>query len=136
MAFCVLVLTVCATFAKALIEGNGVKLSGDDSFKTIVVPLCKALSYSKKVSTKGQGRTPRPSFILCACVVDAPMLLVDDLKNPKEPIFTPWIRLVRQEANKKIGPMENPYENYYVDVVHSAYFESNESKTKRKLSYH
>lgn len=115
----------CASFTKAIPSGKKVKLSGTDPFNNIVLPLTKALDHaisSRRLSSLFKQLLP--SLTLCVSVLDAPMLLVDDPANPGAPILTPWVRIIRREANAdKQRKRSGWYRFYVVDAVHAGFLE-------------
>jgi hypothetical protein len=109
--------TVCASFSQATLNGKKVVLSGEEPFKNIVLPLVKALQYKISID---QSLTrfviPHPTLVLCACVVDAPMLLVEAPKKATDPILSPWVRVMRFQA--KPDPTRGTHEYFGIDFVH------------------
>lgn len=115
--------SVCATFARATPDAKKVELSGADPFNSLILPLTKALDYaeSRIPLAESQQATLYPMLHLAVSVLDAPMALVESPDKTRDPIFTPWVRVVRQEAPREKdlgGPRWN-----VVDVVHSDFLE-------------
>ena len=112
----------CASFSKAVPSGKRVDLSGEDPFNKIVLPLVKALDHAAHFYSAASMHPPivYPTLLLCLCVLDAPMLLIESPDQAKDPILTPWVRVVRQEAASASPiPLSKPGTRFYtVDVVH------------------
>lgn len=107
----------CSAFSKAVPSGKKVELSGTDPFNSVVLPLVKAIDHASQLQ-KVDNRPARlfPILLLCITVLDAPMILVESPELASEPVLTPWIRIVRQEASK--GAHLEPYRYYAIDAVH------------------
>lgn len=113
---------VCASFTKAVPSGKKVELSGTDPYNSIVLPLAKAFDHASRLF-KAAPSVSRiyPMLTLCIGVVDAPMLVVEAPDRASDPVLSPWVRIVRQEANTADSPWEW-YRFYYADVVHAGFF--------------
>jgi hypothetical protein len=109
----------CATMSRATASGDKVNLSGDESFKELVLPLVKALRHA--LGLFSVDRPPaRPHLGLCVAVLDAPMLLVEDPEKPDEPMLCPWVRVTRREPNPdKLAWARSRF--YAIDVVHAGF---------------
>lgn len=113
----------CAAFSKAQPSGKKVEMSGTDPFQNLILPLTKATSHAAGLF--GPGERPeriQPTLILSISVLDAPLILVDEPGSSIDPMLTPWVRVVRQEANPNRKTSEPWYRHYVVDVVHASYF--------------
>jgi hypothetical protein len=113
---------VCSAFSQAIPEGKGVSLSGADPFNHVILPLVKALRHGRTMFTLTTGQhLIFPIIQLAVCVLDAPMLLVEDPVRADEPVLTPWVRVARREATKdERGLLRNRF--FAVDFVHIAFF--------------
>jgi hypothetical protein len=123
----------CAAFSKAIVSGKKVELSGSDPFNSLVLPLVKA-----QVHAAQQFKAPEkpiwifPTLMLSISVLDAPMLLVTDPEQAGDPLMTPWVRIIRQEANPN-PQSRRGYSYYSFDAVHIGFFE--DYLTKHVLPY-
>jgi hypothetical protein len=115
-----------ASFSQAIPHGKDrVDLSGAEAFNSLVLPLSKAADHAWSVY--GHGHVPGYSAVfaraaLSVAVLDAPMILVEDPERVAEPIYTPWVRIVRQEPNLRPGGA-NPFKHYAIDAVHIDFFD-------------
>ena len=106
----------------ALRKGKEIELSGTDPFNGIILPLVKALEYANKMyKPRGHVRVD-PTLLLCICVLDAPMLLVESPTRASDPILTPWVRITRIQAS--LEPHRHPYQFYAIDMIHVDSLES------------
>jgi hypothetical protein len=108
--------------SRATVSGDKVSLSGDESFRDLVLPLVKSLRHALEIFKPVSG-TPRPKMLLCVAVLDAPMLLVEDPLRPEDPVLCPWVRVVRREPNpNKDSRIRSRF--YAIDVVHAGFLSS------------
>jgi len=108
----------CASFSQAALNGNKVTLSGDEPYKNIVLPLVKCLEYKVELDKAFiHSERPVPTLLLCICVLDAPMLLVEAPSTAGDPVLTPWLRVLRLEA--KQGEDLGSHKFFGIDFVHS-----------------
>lgn len=112
----------CAAFTKAIPSGKRVELSGSDPFNTLVLPLVKAQVHAAQLYKVADKPTRLfPTLLHCVSVLDAPILLVEKPEDAANPVFTPWVRIVRQEADP--DPFSwNRFRFYSIDAVHIDYF--------------
>jgi hypothetical protein len=115
-----------ASFSQAIPNGKKVNLSGADPFNSLVLPLSKAADHARSVY--GYGHGPRYSAVfarvaLLVAVLDAPMILIEGPDRVAEPIYTPWVRIIRQEPN--VDPLIGgiPFRHYAIDAVHIDFFD-------------
>lgn len=107
----------CAAFSKATPNAKKIELSGTEPFNGIVLPLVKALQYRLEIDRVFfDSASPLPTLSLCLCVLDAPMLLVESPTQAGDPILTPWVRIVRLQANQDSSRTSHHF--YAIDVVH------------------
>lgn len=113
----------CASFTKATPKGDKVNLSGSDPFNSLILPLVKALNFaSQQYKARQKPERLFPTLILCLSVLDAPMILVESPELASDPILTPWVRIVRQEANP--DPLSwTPSHFYVIDAIHIDFFD-------------
>lgn len=109
----------CAAFSKAVPKGKKVELFGSDPFNSVILPLVKALRHASCIYKLHEQKPKQifPVLILCLSVMDAPMVLVESPRAASEPVLSPWVRVVRQEANPKDRDYL-PFRYYAVDVLH------------------
>lgn len=114
----------CATFTRATASGKKVTISGTEPFHSVVLPLARARDHY--LSLRKPPRDPNrlfPDVVLTIAVFDAPMMLVDDPARPRDPVFVPWVRIVRREADPSASKHRGGWYRFYtVDVVHIAFF--------------
>jgi hypothetical protein len=108
----------CASFGQAALNGKKVILSGEEPYKNIILPLVKSLQFKVELDKALlHSDKPTPRLVLCICVLDAPMLLVEAPSKAADPILMPWIRMLRLEA--KPGERHESHEFFGIDFVHS-----------------
>jgi hypothetical protein len=113
----------CAAFTQATLSGKKINLSGSDPFNNIVLPLVKATKHITKLyKIEHNAQRLFPTLSLCISVLDAPMVLVESPDKTSDPVLTPWVRVVRLEANPDQKRFL-PYHFYVIDVVHIDYFD-------------
>lgn len=111
----------CSAFAKAIAEGKKVTMSGTDPSNSLILPLVKAMDHA----TSLYRVTPaplHPTLILCLSVIDAPVMVVTSPREASTPLFTPWVRVPRQEAHPEHNRIN--YKYYVVDLVHIDFFDA------------
>jgi hypothetical protein len=111
----------CSAFGMATAQGDKVYMSGEDPYKSMILPLTNAMDHAASLYQAREKPTfLRPTLILGIGVIDAPMLVVN---NPREPIpsLTPWVRVPRQEARVDNSWRQHVY--YVIEVVHSDFFD-------------
>ena len=119
---------ISRVFSKAERKGGGqqvelaqprLDLSGSEPFNGIVLPLISALEYWLQYRATGAAPSARisPTLTVCACILDAPMVVVEG--TPEEPKLSmePWVRVVRQEA-AVLNAGRSARRQYVIDVVH------------------
>ncbi|MEA2205165.1 MAG: hypothetical protein QOE77_1941 [Blastocatellia bacterium] len=108
----------CASFSQATLNGKKVLLSGEEPYNNIVIPLIKSLRYKLQLDRAFlQSDKPTPTLVLCLCILDTSMLLVEAPSKAAEPILTPWIRLLRLEAQRD---QKNESHTFFgIDFLHA-----------------
>lgn len=115
---------VSAAFSRARLDNKKVRLSGDDPYFRIILPLVKAVEFRLNLHSIND-KEPQvflPMLLHGVAVLDAPMILVDSPDRVEEPILSPWIRMVRQLASRE-GRQKPPNE-HIIDLVHLDYFDT------------
>jgi hypothetical protein len=114
---------VCAAFSRATLSGKKVEFSGTEPFNGVILPLVKALDHTFQLY-KPLERPNRlfPKLVLCLAVLDAPMILVESPERSSDPVLSPWVRIVRQEARPH-SERRGPSRFYGVDAIHVDYFD-------------
>jgi hypothetical protein len=114
----------CAAFSRATPSGDKVSLSGDEIFHGLVLPLVKAFDHYRQLFRAGPtDEVLFPTLLINVGVLDSPMVLVESPDRASDPILTPWVRVVRQEAQ----PDHNDrirFNWYAIDAVHMGFFET------------
>jgi len=91
----------CSALARAELNGDKVRLSGDDAYNSVVLPLVKATRHAESLyNGAGKKGSRLLTLILPIAVIDAPMLLVETPQTSRDPVASPWLRIVRQEARE------------------------------------
>jgi hypothetical protein len=122
-----------ASFSQAKPNGNKVGLSGAEAFSNLVLPLSKAADHARSV----YGHASGPGYIggrgtatavfaraaLSIALLDAPMILVEDPDRVVEPVYTPWVRIIRQEPNVDRLSGDTPFRHFAIDAVHIDFFD-------------
>lgn len=111
-----------ASFSQAIPHGKDrVDLSGADAFKNLILPLSKASDHARSVFGHGHGPEFSTVFARAAfsvAVLDAPMILIEGPDRTFDPVYSPWVRVIRQEPNiDRIG-IDTPFRHYAIDAVH------------------
>jgi hypothetical protein len=115
---------LCSSFSRAVLSGSKIELSGSEVFNGLILPLVKAFDHAEALHQPSQNSIPLfPTLVLCVGVIDAPMLLVESPDLAKDPVMTPWVRVVRQEAATESNSWQR-YRYYGIDVVHIGYFDA------------
>lgn len=109
-------------FSRAVPNGKKFNLSGVDPFKTIILPLARALDHTLDIWKGHQRQSPQyPTLLLLISFIDAPIILVEAPDRTSDPVLTPWLRVVRQEAVTTETKSGKQYRFYAVDIVHAGY---------------
>jgi hypothetical protein len=111
----------CSAFTKAIAEGKKVTVSGTDAFNSLILPLVKAMDHAASLY-QAPTSPLQPTLILCLSVIDAPVLVVTSPREASAPLFTPWVRVPRQEAHPEHHRINQKY--YVVDLVHIDFFDA------------
>jgi hypothetical protein len=118
--------THSAAFTSAIAKSKKVHTTGRVTWRSIVLPLVKASNavWDRHTAHASKSRV-FPTLVLSICVLDAPMVFVEDPNHVTDPVLTPWIRLVRHSSppDKDAG-----YRWHYIDVVHADFFATYLSK--------
>ncbi|MGA9393662.1 MAG: hypothetical protein WBV69_24735 [Candidatus Sulfotelmatobacter sp.] len=111
----------CSAFAMATAQGDKVQMSGEDPYKSLILPLTKAMDHAVGLYQAGDHPTSLyPTIILAVAILDAPILVVDNPRDPA-PALTPWVRVPRQEARANHAWGSHVY--YVVDMVHADFLD-------------
>ncbi len=116
-----------ASFSQAIPHGkNRVDLSGTDAFNNLILPLSKAADHARSVYGHGHGLRYNTVFARAAfsmAVLDAPMILIEGPDQALDPVYSPWVRIIRQEPNVGILSGDAPFKHYAFDAVHIDFFD-------------
>jgi len=131
------------SFSQAIPHGKDrVDLSGADAFKNLILPLSKASDHARSVFGHGHGPEFSTVFARAAfsvAVLNALMILIEGPDRTFDPVYSPWVRVIRQEPNiDRIG-IDTPFRHYAIDAVHidflDEYLEKNCFLSRRNLRY-
>lgn len=112
---------ICAVFSSAQRKGKDLRLSGSVPFNKTIMPLVNALDHSMGTfKTRPNQATLYPTLLVPVAVVDLPLVLVEEPSRSGDPILTPWVRVIRQEAPKPNDPSRS-FRYYGIDIVHSGF---------------
>lgn len=107
-----------ASFSQATLNGKKVLLSGEEPYNNIILPLIKSIRYKVQLDNALlRSDKPTPTLVLCVCVLDTSMLLVEAPSKAAEPILTPFIRVLRLEA--KPDQKRESHTFFGIDFVHA-----------------
>lgn len=111
---------ICTTLSRPHRKGNGLELSGADTFNSIVLPLVGAVEHWHAHNKVYSENRFWPALSLCVCVIDTPMVVAEG--TPEAPVMTlhPWVRLKRQESIADSDGRRRPA-YYVVDLVHRSF---------------
>ncbi len=113
----------CIAFGSAIPKGDKVDLSGSETFNKVVLPLSKSQEHAFQIY-KPVTKSPiiYPTMLICLCVIDAPMVLVESPEQTNDPLLIPWTRIVRHEA---VEDSRNPGKSqfYTIEAVHIDYLD-------------
>jgi hypothetical protein len=130
LSFCSVPTPFAVSFAKAMRKGSRLELTGEETYRSITLPLMKAADHLKlqykpnpKTSHTGRPRHYSMHFVVCVAVVRAPMIGTFLSNGKNHLISLPWVRSARMDpADPDHWPESN--RTRYFDVVHIDYFSS------------
>ncbi len=104
-------------------KGRSLELSGEEAFRSIALPLSKALRYYENLTqTKEPKLYTHIKLVMPVAVVRAPMIGVSMEDGSPSMIATPWVRLVRMDPGDD-SPFSQFCQPVAIDVVHIDYLE-------------
>jgi hypothetical protein len=118
---------LCSAFARAELDGKKVRLSGEEPYRQIVLPLVKALDYVEDIcKLVGLPDVLTPRMSPAVCVVRSAMILVETPQQPLDPVLVPWVRVFRQEAKteEEMRISGSSHDHCAIDFVHVDFFDS------------
>jgi hypothetical protein len=116
----------CMTFSKCVrASGKEIELSGEDPFRSLVLPMTKALQHFEKSEEPRETHQYHDCHLtLGVAVLDAPMIAANIGQDGAPSLeLTPWIRVVRHEARENEDDTER-HKSFAIDVVHKDFFDS------------
>lgn len=114
----------CSTFSKCVRKGKEIELSGTEAFQSIALPVAKALRYfSKQVEPPKTAHYHDLYLTLALAVLDAPMIAARIGAEPEMLAFTPWVRIIRNEAVDAAHYFERS-QFLGIDFVHKEFFDT------------
>jgi hypothetical protein len=113
----------CTSLSKCVRKGKEIKLSGNEAFQSIALPLVKAIRFFKKQEEPSKTARYFDLHIpLAIAVVDAPMIVARIENNVNLLHLTPWVRVVRREA-VEAEHWTDRERIFGIDVVHKSFFD-------------
>jgi hypothetical protein len=112
-----------STFARCERKGGGdrMKLSGDEPYNQIVLPLVKSATYLNERNKPANGTEYfRCSIVFCIGILNAPMVGVRVTEQSHELTMLPWVRVVRHHQEKSIPQPQKRI--IAIDVLHKDFF--------------
>jgi len=105
-------------------KGKRVELSGDQPYRSLILPLTKALEHfasihSVQASLPDSGGSWVADLAIPIGVVDAPLVLAKTRKERPEISLVPWIRVIRRHPRTR---RTDESRVTLVDVVHKDFF--------------
>ena len=113
---------VISAISKATGNGKKVRLSGDEPFNALLMPLTKAASvYRSELSPYRSAKSYHDvRAVIPVAVLDAPMLLVGSFGKTVKPEAVSWVRAVVRRAGGE-HQWWDPLDHDVVDIVHRSY---------------
>lgn len=122
---------VAASLSRAEVNGKSVKLSGEDPYNSLLMPLTKALERYRR-EWRGERKdslNPQSAFDvrvpLALAVLDAPMIFVGRPSGQPHLENTRWVRLIVRNPvrwhHTSVGTRRSGGDFSVVDVVHRSY---------------
>jgi hypothetical protein len=105
-------------------KSGGIELTGDDSYRSLTLPLMKAADHLKQVSqpqTTSADSNLACRIIICLAVLRAPMFGVARTGQGDNLSPLPWVRVCRLEPQQPGLPFRTVSNVRYYDCVHEAY---------------
>ena len=113
---------VVSSLSKATAGGKHVRLSGEEPYNALMLPLTKATAiYRASLDPyRNAGTVTDVQAVIPLAVLDAPMILVGKFGRKIEPEIVPWVRaVIRRPLGQK--PWWDPLDYDIVDIVHSSF---------------
>jgi hypothetical protein len=116
---------IASSLSGAVRKGKGLELTGDQPYRSLILPLTKALQHfasvhSVQASLPKSGGSWMVELVIAVGVIEAPLVLAKTPKEQAEISFVPWIRVLRRHPRmrRSSGPAVT-----LVDVVHKDFFD-------------
>jgi hypothetical protein len=116
--------SLCSTFCRGIPKGKEIELSGVDPFKSIILPLARALDHTVAMNLPRSSSILYPRVILAISVLDAPIILVEAPDKTSDPLLTPWVRVVRHETTSATIDARIMSLFYVVDIIHIGFLDT------------
>jgi hypothetical protein len=113
---------VISSLSKATASSRNVKLSGEEPYNALMLPLTKATAiYRASLDPYRNANTvTEVEAVIPVAVLDAPMILVGKFGRKIEPEVVPWVRaVIRRSLGEKAW--WDPLDYDVVDIVHSGF---------------
>ncbi|MEV7807419.1 hypothetical protein AB0O28_31180 [Microbispora sp. NPDC088329] len=126
------------SFAKSMLRGSKLEISGDETYRGITLPLIKASEHLKKVlAPNSTQKAYTLRFIVCLAVLRAPMIGAYVHNGKQLLIGLPWVRTFRMDptTDPERATFSTEDRNiFYYDVVHESFLPQYLEVLKRDMT--
>jgi hypothetical protein len=114
----------CMSFGKCHRDGSNLKLSGEESFHGIVLPILKAMRHFQMVESPPKTALYFDCHLIVGIgVLGAPMVGVRVSGQSHSLNLVPWVRVVRHETDEILDWHGTRRGYYAIDLVHRDYLQ-------------
>ncbi|MGW5688388.1 hypothetical protein [Nonomuraea sp. NPDC003754] len=121
------------SISKAQRAGSRLDLSGEEVYRSLTLPLIKAVDYFRSQSAKDRGARSIPHFVMPIVVIRAPMFGVILREGQQQLIGVPWVRGIRTEPFQEEESRASASTVRCFDVVHESFIETYLTLLKKNL---
>lgn len=101
--------------------GSGLRLSGDEPYNQIVLPLVKSATYlSGRNKPANEAEDFSCSIVICLGILNAPMVGVRVTEHSHALTMLPWVRVVRHHQEK--SSTQPKKKMIAIDILHKDFF--------------
>ncbi len=114
--------SVALSLSKAARQGKDIRLSGEDPYKSLVLPLTKALGgYAARVQPPKTAWYHDLHIPIALAVIDGPMVQASVTADGVDYALTPWVRVYRHDVDPAADHFHDRTKLYAIDCVHVAW---------------